>query len=138
MYWHANQHKGRILNGLEFPDPTGCREPDFQLSTDTVAWGQTRDQPLCKADRHKPLNDIRWGLAATAHAISYWHVDANGYGTYVDVQEGAKWWVVGKQKEDGLGPSFASKMLYQEFDPQEANDDLWEVHATHLVPGDRL
>lgn len=135
LHWHAHQPNGRILNALEFPDPSGGRDPDLQLSTDTVAWVQTRHRPLCQ-DTEKPLKEIRWALAATAHAQTYWHLDANGFGTYIDVQTGAKWWVVAKEKEDG--PAFGSTMLYRDFDPQEVNSKLWEVHAVILQPGDRL
>ncbi|KAK2464090.1 hypothetical protein APHAL10511_003892 [Amanita phalloides] len=97
------------------------------------------DKPYCRKDSNdseRPNYDIRWGLAATAGAISYWHVDANGFGTYIDVQTGKKWWVIAREKRGEQ--SFASKNQYSTFDPQEINSNLWEVHAVMLSPGDRL
>lgn len=138
LYWHSLLPNGRILNALEFPGPGNAKNPDVQLSSDTVAWDQTQElKPFCKkATSEKPLSDIRWGLAATAGAITNWHIDTNGFCTYIDVQEGAKWWVVAQERKEG--PSFASTNLYTKFDPQEVNLNLWEVHAVYLTPGDRL
>ncbi|KAF8337752.1 hypothetical protein F5887DRAFT_920321 [Amanita rubescens] len=51
----------------------------------------------CKKHQQKPIT--------TAGAISYWHLDTNGFATYIDVQVGKKWWVVANSKEGG--PSFA-------------------------------
>jgi hypothetical protein len=106
------------------------------MSTDTVAWSHTFNMPLCKKHQQKPITDIRWGLAATAGAISYWHLDTNGFATYIDVQVGKKWWVVAHPKEDG--PSFASRDFYSNFDCESINKDLWDVHAIMLEPGQRL
>lgn len=137
LMWHANHPQGKILNGLEFPDPIGCRNPDLQLSSDDVAWVQTTFmRPFCDRQAQKPLSDTRWGLAATAGAITYWHVDSNGYGTYVDVQVGVKWWVVATPRANG--PHFANKSLYGKFNPQEVNSTIWDVKGVLLTPGDRL
>lgn len=136
LLWHAQQPAGRILNGLEFPSPIGCSNPDQQLSSDDAAWVQTTFRPFCDRETQKPLSDTRWGLAATGGAISYWHVDSDGYGTYVDVQVGIKWWVVATPKAQG--PKFSTKSIYATFDPQEVNSDIWDVQAVLLRPGDRL
>ena len=136
LSWHANLSQGRVLNGLEFPHPSGCRDPDVEPSTDDIAWVMTTYKPFCSREVQKPLSDTRWGLAATAGAVTYWHVDSNGYGTYVDVQVGLKWWVVASPKDDG--PSFSESTLYNEFDPQDVNSDLWDIQAVVLEPGDRL
>ena len=132
---HANLPDGRILNGLGFPTPNGCEEPDECLSSDTVASIQTMHLPLCRKYGEIPRKDIRSGLAATKGAITNWHIDNNGFGTYVQVQTGKKWWVVAKEKEEN---PFSGKRIYSEFDPQVANSHLWEVHAIMLAPGDRL
>ena len=105
------------------------------MSTDTVAWLQTIDKPLCKFIQ-KPITEIRWGLAATAGAISYWHMDTNGFATYIDVQVGKKLWVVAHPKQDG--PSFGSRDFYCAFDCEKVNEDLWDVYAVLLKPGQRL
>ena len=136
LYWHSLLPNGRIINALEFPEPGDAKNPDIELSSDTVAWDQTKEKPFCKKNMEKPLTDIRWGLAATAGAVTNWHLDTNGFCTYIDVQEGAKWWVVAQERKGG--PSFASRDLYNKFNPQDANLDLWEVHAIYLTPGDRL
>ena len=136
LHWHAQCPGGRILNCLELPNSTGCSEPHHAISTDTVAWSHTIGKPLCKKHLQKPVTDIRWGLAATAGAISYWHLDTNGFATYIDVKVGQKWWVVAEPKEGG--PSFGSKDFYSQFDCEKVNEELWDVYAVLLKPGQRL
>lgn len=136
LYWHSLSENGKILNGLEFPCPAGCMEPDVQMSSDGIAWSNTTAKRLCNKPTQKPLTEIRWGLAGTAGAISRWHIDSNGFGTYVDVQTGQKWWVVASPKTDGR--TFASRDFYNSFDPQRVNSHLWDVTAVLLKPGDRL
>jgi hypothetical protein len=136
VHWHAMHPKGRILNALEFPEPGDARHPHIEVSSDTVAWDQTRGRPFCKKVVDKPHGETRWALLATAHACTNWHVDTNGFGTYIDVEVGGKWWVVAHEKKDG--PFFASKEFYNAFDSQEHNLDLWDVHSVYLSPGDRL
>jgi hypothetical protein len=136
LLWHSSHPEGRILNGLEFPHPSGCQDPDLQMSSDNIAWVQTTYKPYCKRETQRPFSDLKWGLAATAAAVTYWHADSNGYATYVDVQVGVKWWVVATPKDGG--PRFAHSNLYSTFDPQEVNSNLWDVEAVILRPGDRL
>ena len=124
------------MNALEFPDPGDARHPHIEVSSDTVAWDQTRGRPFCKKVVDKPHSETRWALLAMAHACTNWHVDTNGFGTYIDVEVGGKWWVVAHEKKDG--PFFASKEFYNAFDSQEDNLDLWDVHSVYLSPGDRL
>lgn len=35
---HANMSQGRVLNGLEFLNLCGCRDPDLPLATNDIAW----------------------------------------------------------------------------------------------------
>jgi hypothetical protein len=111
-------------------------EPDVQMSSDAIAWSNTTAKRLCNKPTQKPLTEIRWGLAGTAGAISHWHIDSNGFGTYIDVQTGLKWWVVAIPKMNG--PRFENRDFYTSFDPQSVNSDLWDVGAVLLKPGDRL
>ncbi|KAF8324811.1 hypothetical protein F5887DRAFT_926536 [Amanita rubescens] len=136
LHWHSLNKNGKILNGLEFPCPAGYMEPDVQISSDAIAWSSTTAKRLCTKPTQKPLTEIRWGLAGTAGAISRWHIDSNGLGTYIDVQTGCKWWVVASPKKDGPKP--ANRDFYTTFDPEAVNSHLWDVSAVILEPGDRL
>lgn len=63
MHMHSLLPNGIILNALEFPEPCDAKNPDTELSSDTVAWDQTKGKPFCKKTTEKPLSDIRQGLA---------------------------------------------------------------------------
>ncbi|KAF8330275.1 hypothetical protein F5887DRAFT_923231 [Amanita rubescens] len=73
LEWHAKSPNGRILNCLKLPNSTGC-----------MAWSHALNMPMCKKHQQKPITNIWWELAATAGAIRYWHLDTNGFATYID------------------------------------------------------
>lgn len=113
----------------------------WPFSTDFAAWLATKGSLGCSIEEVPPLNDFRWGLAATAGALSWIHVDSNGLGTYIDVKTGKKWWIVLKRKGKGYifkscsdaGPYFGGK---HEMDVP--NVEEWDFEAVVLAPGTRL
>ena len=83
------------------------------------------------------MGDIRWGLAATAGAISWSHVDSNGFGTYIDVKAGSKWWIVARRK--GGQHSFDVESFFNgDHEEDQVNMDRWDLEAVILTPGTRL
>jgi hypothetical protein len=54
-------------------------------------------------------DDLIWGTVGTKHAVSWPHVDDEGFATMSAVQTGSKYWIVGKEKrkifqfDDGRG-----------------------------------
>lgn len=138
---------GKILNALQFPMPEeGLGINPF--STDSVAWRGTKGWRDCNELALPPTADIRWGLAATTGALHWWHIDSDGFGTYIDVKAGMKWWIVARPKLQLQGLSqydfsdfaridlFAgSKSTYEMEDPCTS---MWDLEAVLLTPGTRL
>jgi hypothetical protein len=63
------------------------------LASHDVAWNETRGKPGFPKER--PLSDdLVWGTAATAHTISWLHVDDDGFATCVAIKAGSKYWIL--------------------------------------------
>jgi len=139
--------KGKILNALQFPMPEqGLGENPF--ATDSVAWCGTKGWPDCGEAVLPPTSDIRWGLAATTGAVHWWHIDSDGFGTYIDVKAGMKWWIVAKPKAH-ISLRGSSQHDFSEFGSidlftrpdykmEDPNTSMWDLEAVVLTPGTRL
>ncbi|KJA12766.1 hypothetical protein HYPSUDRAFT_152259, partial [Hypholoma sublateritium FD-334 SS-4] len=76
---------------------------------------------------------LRWNLAATKDAFHDWHIDSDGYGTFVSVVTGSKWWIVARPRSlnvDVLNtiPVFLDERIIENL----------EVEAILLQPGSEL
>ena len=136
----SSEENGKILNGLYFPMPEQGMGM-FPFSTDSAAWKCTKGAAGCAQEQAPPLADLRWGLAATAGSISWWHLDSVGFGTYVDTKAGMKWWIVARRK--GHGHRFESISEVDTFfgtgyDMDKPNLERWDLEAVALPPGTRL
>jgi hypothetical protein len=117
---------GKILNALEFPMGTAPVSPTPRFSTDLVAWESTsRGIP-------PPIGDIRWGLAATPGARSWFHIDSNGFNTFIDVKCGLKVWMCIHDKNG----QFLSIDAFKDFELDDAVN--YRIEAILLTPGTRL
>lgn len=120
----------KILNGLSFKNPlAGIERTSF--SSDAHALGSVCYQEGW-TKRGVPLDHLRWSLAATKDAFHVWHIDSDGYGTFIKVVAGSKWWFVGRPK-DGLN--------FDIFNTTSAFiEDLsrFDVEAILLQPGSEL
>ena len=91
---------------------------------------------------------MRWGIAATAGAVHWWHINSDGFGTYIDVKTGMKWWIVVKPKKcisfRGFYQydfsEFGSIDLFTraDYEVEEPNTPMWDLEAVMLTPGTRL
>ena len=144
--------KGPILNALSFPLPlTGIASTG--LSTEVEAWKMTQGELFCPPEVSFPVGDIRWGLAALEGARHWVHVDCEGFRTYIDVQCGAKWWILFNPPDGRDRTAFAD--IYQFMDDYQSNADngsfwhratktpslrktAWVAEAIYLTPGTRL
>lgn len=137
---HSSKTNGKVLNALHFPMPEQALG-SFPFSTDSVAWNGTKGSLNCEIERAPPIGDIRWGIAATAGAIHWWHVDSDGFGTYVDTKAGLKWWIVGRRK-GRLPSNFESfgeiRTFSEEYELEQSNLNIWDLEAVILHPGTRL
>ncbi len=67
-------------------------------------------------------------------------IDSDGYGTFVNVVAGSKWWIVARPK-DGLDVDVfntTSIWLDEEFDIDKSCEKLFDVEAILLQPGSEL
>jgi hypothetical protein len=65
-----------------------------------------------------------------------WHIDCDGFGTYIDTQAGKKWWAVAQPWE---ASGFASMLFFSEkFNLDSENTDLCITKAILLTPGTQL
>src|SRR5271169_4001099 len=133
---------GKILNALNFPMPEEGLGWNPFLS-DSAAWRGTKGWPDCNKLQLPPMADIRWGLAATTGALHWWHIDSDGFGTYIDVKTGSKWWIVAKPKRnESLNPlplfdfyQFADINMFTrpEYELEEPCSSLWDLEAVLLL-----
>ncbi|KAJ3500229.1 hypothetical protein NLJ89_g9887 [Agrocybe chaxingu] len=128
---------GKILNALEFPlseSPSGSMFQPF--STDMAAWRATKGLVGAWSESQIPVSDIRWALAALQWAMSFWHIDSDGFCTFVDVLCGQKWWMIGVPPE-GIA-ELRTMFLRPGFDPQKINEKIWKIEGILLPRGSRL
>ena len=85
----------KILNGLDFPMWKDSQWDRCSYATDMVAWDYLRGKAHCGAiTTPYPTEHMRWGLAGTAHAVTYLHIDSDGFATFVQAMCGKKVWAV--------------------------------------------
>lgn len=134
----SSQNDGKILNALNFPMPEQGLD-SFSFSTDSAAWNGTKGAANCGGDKGLPLGDIRWGIAATTGALHWWHLDSDGFGTYIDTRAGLKWWILARRKVHNL-ESFGeiNTFVSDRYDMEQPNSDSWDLEAVILSPNTRL
>jgi hypothetical protein len=131
----AHDKQGKILNVLDLPIAIASSSPKG-LSSDRVAFQRTLQAPMCKKRVEYPVVEMVWGLAVMAGAMSYFHIDANGLATWIDVKTGSKYWIVAKPKKPF---DFAAISLFTDgYDQEAVNEDKWDLEAVLLLPGSRL
>lgn len=125
---------GISYNGLDFPMPTRGSRPPETIATCVFAFNETLDDPHCKRSSAFPLSDMYWGLAATVNCFHQFHIDADGFGTFIAPQTGSKYWLLARPK---AGRSFSETGLYvdSDYEIDKMNMELWDVEAVLLRPG---
>jgi hypothetical protein len=129
---------GKILNALEFPMsyPPPENAPPVGLDSDVEAFRNTAGMRYCRTNEAFPFSSMRWGLAATANAYHTFHLDCDGFATYVKVQTGAKWWIVACPKE---GVSLADTTLFtSDYRIDKTDMKRYNYEAILLGPGMEL
>jgi len=127
---------GRILNALEFPFLARQTE-QLPCSVDLVAWEQAA---LMDYEDHKegfPFPHTTWGLAGLKGAYTFWHLDSDGFNTFIDVKnnEGMKLWIIANA--DWERASHTQLLLSESFDLDTGPSDF-PLEAILLTKGTRL
>ena len=102
------------------------------------AWRLTEGLPYCDNDALYPTASVRWGLAATAGARHWIHIDCDGLCTIIDPLCGGKLWLIFTPDEE-LSPEIFGDIdqFSKGFDVTNP-PDFWAVEAVYLKPGTRL
>lgn len=107
--------------------------PPMAIASDLVAFHETINLPLCGRLILFPTMSMRWGLAAMGGAHHLWHIDCDGFATYIDTQTGYKLWIVAQPKH---GSNFSNISLFtSSFEVNGTNQHLWTLEAIPLFPG---
>ena len=88
-------------------------------------------------------DDTSWGTTALKHAVSWPHIDDEGFGTVVTNMVGAKYWAVARPRRDApaahlLGNMGTVKAFGDTINPTSANAKIFEYEAVLLTPGSVL
>ncbi|KAG5337959.1 hypothetical protein C0989_008562 [Termitomyces sp. Mn162] len=127
----------KALNCLYMPE-TDDAYAKLPYSTDSVAWKRTRGHTYCGNEELYPISDMRWSIASTGATTHYWHIDSDGFGTFIQVETGCKLWYVATPKS-GSFDDFASTELYTgDYDISATNHDRWNIVRLVLTPGTTL
>ncbi|RXW19485.1 hypothetical protein EST38_g6372 [Candolleomyces aberdarensis] len=131
----APQGKKKSLNALYLPNPHALVE-ESPYSTDIHAIyriaGHDKHCP-----RQMPTPDARWSLAATEGAHHYYHIDSRGDGTFIDVVQGQKIWVVAEPKEK-MKETSVKLWTEENLDVTFLDPSQWNVEAVLLTEGTRF
>jgi len=115
------------------------------LGLETTAWNATVGLPYCD-EQPMPVNEFRWGLAATAGALHFLHIDCEGLGTFIDVKCGEKIFFVPRPNilshpspsRDGHDTFGNLELFLEDYSPENPVRSLWSVEAILLSAGSRM
>ncbi|KAF8878615.1 hypothetical protein BD779DRAFT_1474695 [Infundibulicybe gibba] len=132
--------EAKILNVLDCPMGDSVTPRRNSFTSDLWARWATRELHDCGSHLPLPADDIRWGLAATSGATHWFHIDSDGFGTFIDVQTGGKLWIVARPKPGESNADFARIDLLHSsgFDISKPNAYQWDLEAVFLQRGTRL
>lgn len=87
-------------------------------------------------------DEMIWGTAALQNAVSWQHVDDEGFGTVVTNMVGSKYWVLARPRSDrqdkSVGDMGSSMAFGKTLKPTTAYDDVFEHEGVLLEPGSVL
>lgn len=126
----------KSLNALGIPPCISKPDDHHSLFTDRVAWVNASG----KTGKIFPENHIRWSQVATPWAHQKWHIDSDGFATFIQVDFGVLLYFIGNPKRNlsrnhllGGIDRFLGK-----FDPERTNSDILDIESVILQPGDLL
>ncbi|KIJ92390.1 hypothetical protein K443DRAFT_135302 [Laccaria amethystina LaAM-08-1] len=130
--------EGHILNALNFPLSAADTSRDG-ISSDLTAWVAMENTAWCNSSCSPfPTRDVRWGLAGNTGAMHHWHIDSDGFGTFVEPLTGGKLWFAARPLKNQDAFSETEVFSVENYDMEGPNEDIFAVEAIHLLPGTRL
>lgn len=131
-----SQENAKILNALDIPtEMKGMK--DLRFSSDYVALSATCGD--WKTSKSFPAGHSRWALAATGGAFHGWHIDSNGFATYIEPECGAKVWILARAKPGAnIRWDDIDMFLSRFFTVDKICSSLFDFEVILLVPGTEL
>ena len=127
----------KILNGLDFPLWDGIRDRSV-YATDMAAWDVTRGLHIFDPSTLYPAGDVRWGLAGLKNAMTFVHIDPEGFHTENTIGVGGKAWGILRERPD-FKASSTNFYLDDGFRLNEVKDcTKYDYEIIALRPGDRM
>ncbi|KAG6905081.1 hypothetical protein DXG01_005226 [Tephrocybe rancida] len=102
----------KSLNCLDFPLGKDFFDPVPPFASEDIAWYEVAGLPFCRPSDHFPTEDVRWGIAGTKGAFHKFHVDTDGYMTFIQVETGYKLWFIVTPKPGRSFEDFADINLH--------------------------
>ncbi|KAG6886441.1 hypothetical protein C0992_003939, partial [Termitomyces sp. T32_za158] len=127
----------RALSALHLPASLETF-PRLPFSSEQAVWNQVQGCGYCYSEDLYPISDMRWGLASTPGTHHYWHVDSNGFGTFVFVETGLKLWFIATPKSGNFDDFMTWDLFVQDYAARKPNDHKWNVDLIVLEPGTML
>lgn len=131
-------HPQKILNALNLPNTMAGIEPTSYSSN---CYARSRiighEGYLPRA---YPIGDIRWSIAGTTGALHRWHIDSDGFGSFIEPITGAKLWFVARPI-DSLSPdtfNATGLLMDDRFDLDLNGKGLFAIEMITLHPGSML
>jgi hypothetical protein len=104
-----------------------------------VAWDYLRGKNVYNGPTPYPTEDMRWGLAGTANAVSWMHIDSDGFATFIRIMTGKKVWAIYRPLSSGLPLSSTKIFLRDSFCLTEVpTQEEFNMEAMVLRQGDLL
>ncbi|KAF5338019.1 hypothetical protein D9611_014649 [Ephemerocybe angulata] len=133
---HMKGKKGKIINVLDLP-AVGADVSPGPLFSDVAAHRETKYCPLPIKTPY-PIQDMRWGLAATKDASHYLHMDSDGLCTFLRVLCGRKLWVVATPPDGSPSRIIVDLSRFLDNWDPSCPTGSWLLEAIVLCPGDVL
>ncbi|TFK59143.1 hypothetical protein BDN72DRAFT_966149 [Pluteus cervinus] len=134
----SNSHEsGKILNALSIPL---SQSPPLEKALDTHgrALHLARSEPFMGLQKENPTEGTAWSLVATKGAFHRWHIDTDGFATYLEVVTGLKIWIVARPVNPHADSYGLNKLSVGVVDPKVVVPEGYIVEAVLLREGDAL
>lgn len=133
----AHSEDGSILSVNDLPGGDGYDlQPDPAINTDLRAFGVTRRLSYCGDAYPYPFSTMRWRVCSLKNAITRFHVDSEGFLTFLKLLCGLKLWFLAiRRKGKSIGD--VETFMSQQNDQTFLSDD-WDIVVVPLLPGSIL
>lgn len=131
---HVQADSAVALNVLDLPQGRSAVPiPPMFADISTDAYTVPYVKKLVKV---RDLRDaLSWATAGTDGAVSWFHIDDDGFCTVVFVQAGGKWWVLADRiQDDPLRDDMGDIGAFDGWGVRDIDAKRWTLEAVHLQP----